>query len=457
MDDKLFRDEFMHSNGTSAVETLGVIVPSALFTLLSCLLSSLAFAQHRMAYPTLKRFTLEFAVIILPLILGITVWVNHTYKLLASLYVVIVSLGYFCFKQNHNSEGREVDLKQQGYDVGNKGFITNARATINLISVIAILAVDFAIFPRRFAKTEAYGYSLMDTGVGLFVYSNAIVAPEIRNKNLCFLKTLKGLIPLLILGSARCVLTKEIDYHVPVSEYGTHWNFFFTLAATKIISSLILTCIPIKYAFHSGALLLFVHEVLLQLILARFVISNVKRDSFVTANREGIVSSLGYAGLYFLCVAFGHFVKTKSQVGRDKRALFGEMCKISAVLLWATFVLEKNFGVSRRLANAGYCMWVLFIAVLMTSLFQLFEIALSVIYRGGKAASYIEVPVIFDAINYNGLAFFLIANMLTGCVKMAFDTLRISTFYSLVILVCYMFLNCVIVLYLYHKKLKLRL
>lgn len=54
------------------------------------------------------------------------------------------------------------------------------RASIFIITSICILAVDFPVFPRRFAKTETYGYGLMDLGVGLFVVANAVTSREAR-------------------------------------------------------------------------------------------------------------------------------------------------------------------------------------------------------------------------------------------------------------------------------------
>lgn len=61
-------------------------------------------------------------------------------------------------------------------------FISYFRGQTLLATAVAILAVDFTIFPRRFAKTETYGTGLMDTGVGLFVVVNAVVSPEARGK-----------------------------------------------------------------------------------------------------------------------------------------------------------------------------------------------------------------------------------------------------------------------------------
>ena len=128
---------------------------------------------------------------------------------------------------------------------------THHRALVMLNTCLAILAVDYHIFPRRFAKTETFGVSLMDAGVGAFVYANGVVSymarnsiPDSNREKMKLLKsqflqnlfnTLYSVWPIVLLGFLRLASVKAIDYQEHVSEYGVHWNFFFTLALIKVI------------------------------------------------------------------------------------------------------------------------------------------------------------------------------------------------------------------------------
>jgi hypothetical protein len=87
-------------------------------------------------------------------------------------------------------------------------FITNYRAIVTYITVLAILAVDFTIFPRRFAKTKKYGYSLMDIGTGSFIFCNGIVAPEAKDRKSNLRKSWISSLPLFILGFIRLISVK---------------------------------------------------------------------------------------------------------------------------------------------------------------------------------------------------------------------------------------------------------
>lgn len=44
-----------------------------------------------------------------------------------------------------------------------KPFLDDYRAFMMLVTCMAILAVDFTVFPRSFAKTETYGVSLVSS------------------------------------------------------------------------------------------------------------------------------------------------------------------------------------------------------------------------------------------------------------------------------------------------------
>ena len=113
---------------------------------------------------------------------------------------------------------------------------------MNIATILSILAVDFKIYPRRFAKAEVYGTGFMDIGVGSFIFGHAIISPFARGTSIRsqhkYIEVLKkhfvGCIPIIILGMLRLISIKGTNYHEHVTEYGVHWNFFFTLAFVKV-------------------------------------------------------------------------------------------------------------------------------------------------------------------------------------------------------------------------------
>ena len=95
---------------------------------------------------------------------------------------------------------------------------------------------------RRFAKAETFGFGLMDIGVGSFVFAAGLVALEARkgqefvakNRVAYLFNSVRGSVPMLMLGFLRYFSLKGSGYHTHESEYGLHWNFFFTMAVTKV-------------------------------------------------------------------------------------------------------------------------------------------------------------------------------------------------------------------------------
>lgn len=102
-------------------------------------------------------------------------------------------------------------------------------------------------------------------------------------------------VPLLVLGFLRLASVKASGYHEHVSEYGLHWNFFFTLASTKIMSSLLfVTSFPLQWSWIVAMLLAACHETSLALGLSDWILENDVADrshsDLFSANREGLVS-----------------------------------------------------------------------------------------------------------------------------------------------------------------------
>ncbi|EFN68717.1 GPI-anchored wall transfer protein 1 [Camponotus floridanus] len=246
----------------------------------------------------------EFILIVIPTILCCTVLSEHIISV--CIVMIFISTLNMWLLGNKSIQLSKLDVRPI---TGKRPFITNFRALTNIITAICILAVDFRVFPRKFVKTEVYGYSLMDTGVGLFILANALVAPEARDfstsrqtefqetltKNIknCF----RSCIPLLVLGFGRFVAVELTGYQKHVTEYGVHWNFFVTLAVVKLFTSMITSTINSKYSLFSGAWILGMHEYIMTTKgLSTWVLGDAPRDDFFSANREGLVSVPGYVG-----------------------------------------------------------------------------------------------------------------------------------------------------------------
>jgi len=91
--------------------------------------------------------------------------------------------------------------------------VTILRGVASLSTVICILAVDFDVFPRRLAKSEWFGTGLMDIGVGAFCFSAALVT---RRSTASIAKTVRAVVPLLVLGLARLLVRCRVLFCVVV-------------------------------------------------------------------------------------------------------------------------------------------------------------------------------------------------------------------------------------------------
>ncbi len=294
---------------------------------------------------------IETLTVVCPILLSFTALSYSTSLNVLMLFLLIISL-MICAPKWWNPNIPVVNHLFSFPLPGKKPpFLTNYRAGMNLATAICILAVDFAVFPRRFAKTETYGYSLMDVGVGSFIIANGLVGSSQNQSIKAWSKTF----PILLLGLFRLIAVKISNYHEHVTEYGVHWNFFFTLAIVKIASSLVKTNFrPIVMSL----ILLAIYELGLKLGLETWILSDFPRNNLISANREGIFSLLGYMAIYYAACELGDYIKKPKTQFKEWLRLLVVLASLSFLAWICLQISESLFGIpSRRLANTSFCLW----------------------------------------------------------------------------------------------------
>lgn len=376
----------------------------------------------------LATMLLDFLLIILPMLLFFTVLSEWTS--LSAIFLMLLLVFHIAAKRY----GASIALEDGADSLRTN--ISSYRVSIMVVTCLCILAVDFRIFPRRYAKTETYGTSLMDLGVGSFVLANSLVSRQARGFPMLKLKNaLLSVSPLMVLGIARLLSTAGVDYQVHVGEYGVHWNFFFTLAAVSILTSMI--NIPPKYSGILGLLILVGYQVCLMNGLNVYLLSNERGTDIISLNKEGIFSIFGYWGMYLVGVQLGSylFFGNSKQVSRSNKWARIRVW-IFALLFWLlTMILERKVErVSRRTCNVAYVTFVLAQNLQVLAILMLSD------YIPGHKISVLE-----EAFNRNLLASFLLANVLTGVVNLFIETLFASSASALAILVVYAFVLFLVV------------
>ena len=367
-------------------------------------------------------------------------------------------------------------------------FVTVWRGGMMIITCLAILAVDFKVFPRRFAKVENWGTSLMDVGVGSFVFSAGVVsarpmlratsdtkAPSIFEK---LAIAMKHALPLLALGLLRLYSVKGLNYAEHVTEYGVHWNFFFTLGLLPPFVTLFHTLSATSPTLVASIsfLLASAYESLLEFTDLKAFILTAPRVDLLSQNREGVFSFSGYLAIFLAGQALGlHILAHQSAKGSTPSEVFARRTRLLVILiiwslLWGgLFFLATsyrygfNLKVSRRLANLPYVLWVATFNCVQLTLFCFIETccfpALGRAETGSveKKESARATPRILRAFNRNGLAIFLVANLLTGLINLGVDTLRMSQNQAMGILLAYAALVTSVAMGLDHWNISIKL
>ncbi|OAL54185.1 GPI-anchored wall transfer protein 1 [Pyrenochaeta sp. DS3sAY3a] len=346
-----------------------------------------------------------------------------------------------------------------------KPFITNYRGAMMVITCVAILAVDFRVFPRRFAKVENWGTSLMDMGVGSFVFTAGVVSvrsslKEASGQRPALVKRLtasfRHALPLLVLGTIRLISVKGLDYAEHVTEYGVHWNFFFTLGFLPPFAALCQAAFDMvpSYAGLSFALAATYEMALDWTSLGSFILVSPRTNIF-SKNREGIFSFIGYLAIFLAGQSLGsialprqpHLPKNVSLTVKIRQSTLGRLAVLS--LFWtALFYFSISYyglrlSVSRRLANLPYFLWVSsFNSYQITICCAIESLLFPHLYKAPTKSEEAQrsrdaTSTVLYAFNRNGLAVFLIANLLTGLVNITLPTLHMSVLQSMAVLIVY--------------------
>ncbi|KAK2006929.1 GPI-anchored wall transfer protein 1 [Colletotrichum eremochloae] len=347
-----------------------------------------------------------------------------------------------------------------------KPFLTHYRGSMLVVTCIAILAVDFRLFPRRFAKVETWGTSLMDMGVGSFVYSAGLVAarPVLKERaeskstplTTRLVHSMRHSLPLLVLGVIRLLSVKGLDYAEHVSEYGVHWNFFFTLGFLPPFVAIFQSALKVVPSYAALAIILSVlYQVALESTNLKAYILTAPRVDLLSKNREGIFSFFGYLAIFLAGQDTGMYVlprsinpKSDNTPSTQRKTLLLTMAVWSAVwtslfFLTTSYSYGDGLSVSRRLANLPYVLWtaafnssqLLAYAVVDTLFFPSFYNATDA--KAEREAYETATSRVLRAYNRNGLFLFLVANVLTGLINMTVPTLHVGPLTAMGILIAY--------------------
>ncbi|NWU52285.1 PIGW protein, partial [Dromas ardeola] len=499
MSEKHLKEAFISNlNGTSLLEiSLGLSL-APLCLLCRGLLLILYYLHYGKPLSSRKySLLLDFLVLVSPLVFSCTVLSSVIFfmpTIIAAFCAGIFSKIYSQRKHKTRVPFRQIvqEFQKTYLDPEYIPAITVFRVYVNVLTSISILAVDFPQYPRRYAKAETYGTGVMDLGVGAYIFGNALVCPEVRQKSYVTQPKFSNLArqffsvwPLIFLGVGRLLSVKSIEYHEHTSEYGVHWNFFFTLALVRLAASLLLAIFPKNKSWIIAINLAVLYQLTLNTTsLKMFILHGSNgRDSrvgFLNANREGLLSLFGYLAIYLASVQVGLcLLKCRNSVkGWIEAARF--LLLTALVLFLFLHVLQAHADpVSRRMANLSYCIWVLAHCLTFVTWFVVTDLMLvftKLLVKGssvpccwnvvkpsntGTEHGIEAVPTrkegklahncLISAINKNQLLFFLLANVMTGAVNILIDTIHSKTTFTLCILHLYMFFNCLI-MYILHAK-----
>eukprot|EP01062_Namystynia_karyoxenos_P037899 TRINITY_DN27570_c0_g1_i1.p1 TRINITY_DN27570_c0_g1~~TRINITY_DN27570_c0_g1_i1.p1 ORF type:complete len:494 (+),score=165.64 TRINITY_DN27570_c0_g1_i1:91-1482(+) len=309
--------------------------------------------------------------------------------------------------------------------------VTYFRSMLMLLTVCCILAVDFPVFPPEHMKTEVWGVSLMDIGAGAAVFSHGVVTGRRVTLRSGLAAWARSSLPLLVLGVCRIAMIKGTNYQEHLTEYGVHWNFFFTLALMPVLYLPLrgLAAVAGLPVAAQGLALTAAHQLWLLRGGTDFLLSPA-REGVVGMNKEGLSGLFGYLAVFlFGCEYARHLSSIKRQV-------------ICTALLWvgAAAADAAVQRCSRRLCNSSFALYVSAHSALFLALAALGDACCAARAEAGGAAAAdhaAQTSRLLAACNSRALALFLAGNVATGAVNLAVPTLDCSAGTSVAILLAH--------------------
>ncbi|KAJ7102724.1 GWT1-domain-containing protein [Mycena epipterygia] len=443
-------------------------------------------------------FTISWPVLVLPLLLSMTLFANNPVSL---SFLLLVPTAFILLRNPRldsfmplpgsslgpapsplsSPSSRAPPTKPGG--LVPLPALTTYRAHMMLMTILGILAVDFPVFPRSLAKCESYGVSLMDLGVGSFVFSNGVVSAIPLLKDPRHLSAplfpkvytvMKKTLPIIALGVIRVLLVKGTEYPEHETEYGTHWNFFITLALLPVFQVLLHPLIRVVPTSLLGIGVGLLQQLALSILGLKDYVRTAPRIDLISANKEGIASFAGYLSIHLLGLSIGtlllppspgFFRRLRQQrstpaelsAPRDNAKTATELASYAIVwwaLLGLAHLLRVDEGVSRQTANLPYALWiaafntsfVLGYLVLDMAFFPAPTISKTRASSTSAARAYAPppAPALLEAINTNALALFLLANVGTGVVNLSMRTMYASAPASMGVLALYALAVCAV-------------
>ncbi|KAL2344214.1 hypothetical protein Fmac_005499 [Flemingia macrophylla] len=455
----------------------------------------------------IATLSLDFLVIVVPMLLFFTVLSNWTY-ILASLFTVSTLL-YIAAKRSGCSspsfEGEPNSLR---------AYITSYRVIVMIITFLCILAVDFQIFPRRYAKTETYGTSLL-----LFqTMSPRLVSPDCRDffllsctnsplfgpfapsfipKGFAFplllftcIMVYHGSLPMSLGLTCKGIGGLSLDYmdlgvgafvvaNSLVSRQARNITTLSWKAAIVSTSPLIIlgflrlvTTIGVDYQVHVGE-----YGVHWNFFFTLAAVSILTSFINISPQYSGVLGSIVLVGYQF-CLMHGlnHYLLSNERgmdiLSQNKEGIF------SIFGYWGMYLLGVHLGnyLFFGSRSSGFRsnrwvrtrVWVLsFLLWLLTVLLDRYvervsrrmcnlpyvtmvladNLQLLSILMLADLVPGSKTSILEEAFNRNLLATFLLANVLTGLVNLSVDTLSASSITALYILLVYAYILSIVIVF----------